>query len=107
MNKPEILKLKDLLVDADIPFDLHEQFDGYQICYPNTKNLRCSVIEFNGSYGYEGNLLEIMGLLTEEERRYDTVAGSLTAEDVFGRIKEDYRHNSGIIKSEGEHERTD
>ena len=75
---------------------------GYQICvyYPDGKRM-ISAIEGYGSYGYgsgdhglfgtnekDGDLIEIMGLLTPEEQQYDSVVGYLTAEEVFRRIKE-------------------
>ena len=50
----------------------------------------CSVIEHCGSYGREEDKLEIMGLLTEEELEVDEVKGYLTAEEVFGRIIDDW-----------------
>ena len=55
--------------------------------HSNYSNEVCSVIEGNGTYGYEQDLLEIRGLLTPEEERYDSVRGYLTAENVFERIK--------------------
>lgn len=72
-------------------------FDGYHICYPKQGVLcKCSVIEHEGSYGHDKDLLEIMGLLTEEEKAADEVAGWLTAEDVFGRIKADFDGRSNL-----------
>ena len=92
----EILKLKDMLKKAGIPFKFEEGcFDGYHISYPKAGNERvCSVIEHYGSYGHDKDLLEIMGLLTEEEAAEDDVAGWLTAEDVFSRIKADFDRRS-------------
>lgn len=100
----EIFRLKKMLDDAKIPyeflnFDFHfEDYTqkGYQLCYPysfQNKNglCICSVIEHYGSYGNERDLLEIMGLLTEEENKADSVKGYLTAEDVFARIKSHYK----------------
>lgn len=75
---------------------------GYQVCiyYPDGKRM-ISAIEGYGSYGYggfdhglhgtdekDGDLIEIMGLLTPEEQENDSVVGYLTAEEVFRRIKE-------------------
>ena len=98
----ELKKLDDLLTEAGIPF---ENF-GRQICYygpegrpepeegivwqgPGIGSI-CSVIA--DGYGSSEGLLEISGLMTEEEidRVHDTVLGHLTAEDVFARIKEHY-----------------
>ena len=85
----EILKLKKMLEDANIPFSFRSNhFDGYQICYPEAGEKRvCSVVQFSGSYGCNDNLLEIMGLLTESESIDDDVVGSLSAENVFERIR--------------------
>jgi len=55
--------------------------------YGDYSNEVCSVIEGDGTYGYEQDLLEIRGLLTPEEEKKDTVCGYLTAENVFERIK--------------------
>ena len=40
------------------------------------------------SYGYEQGLLEIMGVLVDEEKDGDSVVGYLTADDVIKRIEE-------------------
>lgn len=103
----EIEKLHKMLLDAGIE---HEWIDrtpecyselmakhpdlfsekewGWQIVIYNRDGSRMiSVIEGYGTYGVEQDLLEIMGLLTPEERKYDSVAGWLTADDVFGRIE--------------------
>ena len=77
-----------MLENENIPFEFREIFGGYQICYPKIGNERiCSVIEHEGSYGNEEDLLEIMGLLTANEKECDYVVGYLSAEDVFNRIK--------------------
>ena len=92
-----------MLEKADIPFvfadescdfgiDLH--FEKYHIEYPcsykKNQDRVCSVVQGYGTYGAENNLLEIMGLLTPEEEKDDTVVGWLTAEEVFERIKHHY-----------------
>ena len=95
-NYKEILKLKKMLKKEKIPYEFHEWFDGYQIGYPVLKPLNervCSVIETKHSYGHDEDLLEIMGLLTEEESKDDSVLGHLTAENVFNRIKAHYDAN--------------
>jgi len=46
-----------------------------------------SVVYGCGTYGYEKGLLEIMGLLTDEEFENDDVVGYLSAENVYNRIK--------------------
>ncbi len=61
---------------------------GYNLAYYGKDNYKvCSVLEHNGSYGHKQDRLEIMGLLTEQEQRIDSVKGWLTADDVFQRIK--------------------
>ncbi len=99
----EIFELKEMLEGANIPFVYTNEsfmltdlvFEKHHIEYPcswqeETRYRVCSVIQGRGTYGAEQNLLEIMGLLTEEEQKNDCVAGWLTAEDVFNRIKEHY-----------------
>ena len=70
---------------------------GWQIIvYKENGNRLISAIEGFGSYGYgsgfdepgTSDLIEIMGLLTPEEEEHSTVAGWLTAEEVFRRIQE-------------------
>ena len=97
MNYTEIFKLKEMLKKAKIPFVWKEHKDfrnGYQILYPvrGDKNV-CSVIEHTFSYGNEKDLLEIMGLLTKEEKENDSVLGFLTAENVFKRIEKHYKEH--------------
>lgn len=94
MNKyTEIIKLKEMLQREAIPFDFYELFDGYTIKYPNSEYCKCSVIEHEGSYGRDNDLLEIQGLMTDEEkeREDDDVLGYLTAQNVFERIKKHYQ----------------
>lgn len=82
----EIFKLKDMLEKAKIPFNFSELHGGYHIVYPaDGGKCICSVIEHDGSYGREKDLLEIQGLMTKEEleETQDTVFGYLTAENVF------------------------
>lgn len=93
----EIFKLKKMLEDAKIPFDFYErdaeikaiipEWEHWHINYPSKKDCVISAIEGTGTYGAEEDKLEIMGGLTEEEAKHDTVEGWLTAEDVFERIK--------------------
>ena len=89
----EIHKLHKMLDEAKIE---HEYIDRsgnflgrheyWQICVYDVQGERViSVIEGHGTYGAEDDLLEIMGLLTEEEKD-DSVVGWLTAENVFERI---------------------
>ena len=97
MKYNEILRLKEMLEKESIPFDFAEMNGGYQICYPKKgENRICSIIEYDGSYGRTEDLLEIMGLLTDKELENDSVVGYLTAEEVFGRIKNHYE--SEVLK---------
>lgn len=100
----EIFKLKKMLEEAKIPFaflDRRSCFStAYQIAYPKPKTcytFKCSVIQGDYSYGGKENLLEIMGLLTKKERKQDDVLGFLTAEEVFERIKEDWKNENQRI----------
>ena len=107
----EIFRLKEMLEQAEIPFvytdrsypleiplfDDRKQYTHYHIEYPEgmpTDKRVCSVIQGCGSYGGQANLLEIMGLLTSEEKADDRVCGWLTAEEVFERIKKHYESQS-------------
>ena len=91
----EILRLEAMLKENNIPYEKGEALNGWQICYPCFALIKraCSVIEHDGSYGREEDRLEIMGLLTVEEEKYDSVVGHLTAEDVLSRIKKDFEDN--------------
>ena len=89
----EILRLEVMLQENNIPHEKREFLGGWRICYPNNAEVVCSVIEHDGSYGREEDRLEIMGLLTADEEKYDSVVGHLTAEDVLSRIKKDYEES--------------
>ena len=91
-----------MLEKKKIPLTLHVQVIRNQILFPTIWSIRnkykldgsrvISVVEGIGSYGREADKLEIMGLLTPEEAERDSVAGWLTADDVFRRIKEHYEN---------------
>lgn len=85
----EILVLHTMLTEANIPHEIIPFLNGYQICYPSQKDVVCSAIEHDGSYGRDSDLIEIMGLLTEEEEESNSVVGYLTAIEVFRRIFKD------------------
>lgn len=91
----EIFRLKEMLEKEDIPFEFidtsFECFESYQIAYPCLKSCKCSIIQGYGTYGAKYDLLDIDGLLTESERKIDTVVGHLTAENVLARIKKDMK----------------
>ena len=87
----EIFKLREMLIEAGIPHRFQELFDGWQVGYPRLPIgddvCICSAVEHFGSYGSAQNLIEIMGLLTDEELEDSPVLGHLTADEVFERIK--------------------
>ena len=94
----EILKLDRMLCEAKIPHTFKRLMDGWQVCYPsNGKDIVMDAIEHQHSYGNNDDLLEIMGLLTEEESQHDSVAGWLTAENVFERIRKHYMETNMLI----------
>ena len=107
----EIERLHKMLLDAGIEHEwvdrtpslkrprkdvvkMRDEYNwGWQIIIyrPDGERL-VSAIEGFGSHGYglegeQGDLIEIMRLLTPEEEEYDSVRGWLTAEEVFERIK--------------------
>lgn len=104
----EIFKLKVMLDEENIPYEfldrshinyekheLEKPFYQIVVYYPNQEEFEeplrlISVIQGWGSYGESQDLLEIQGLLTGKERKYDSVAGHLTAKEVFKRIKKYY-----------------
>lgn len=86
----EIKRLHKMLDEAGIPHTFEKFMDGWQVCYPSNDGRVMDAIQHFGSYGRDQNLLEIMGLLTPEEAQHDSVAGWLTAENVFERIREHY-----------------
>lgn len=98
----EIFRLRDMLDEAGIKYkytdhswkyvinncDYRRKHYHIEIFHPKNSTKRIiSVIEGDGTYGHEVNLLEIMGCLTPEEAKDDCVCGWLTAENVFQRIK--------------------
>lgn len=91
----EMTKLIALLNSESILYELVDDVEGNkdnQIFYPCVENPICDVICHKYSYGGSEGLLEIMGLVDEEEVG-DTVEGYLTATEVFNRIKKDYELN--------------
>ena len=116
MKYTEILKLKKMLEEANIPFTFTDdffdvkakidtgapiakvfyshQYPAYQIRLGNLAD----VIENCYSIGCLADKLEIMGGLTEEEEEYDRVLGFLTAEEVFKRFKYCWEHQTSIYK---------
>lgn len=91
--KTEMAVLIQKLKEANIPFELTTDAVGNpnnQVWYPNRQNKICDVICHKYSYGGEEGLLEIMGLTDNE----DGVEGYLTADEVFSRIKRDYKEEN-------------
>lgn len=86
----EILRLHRMLVDAGIPCQIRRLYDGWQVEYPGSEHRMLSAIETRYSYGHTYDTIEIMGLLTPEEEDEDSVLGSLSAEEVFARIKKHF-----------------
>jgi hypothetical protein len=101
----EIIKLHNMLTEAGIEHhfidrkaecrEVYEELGfepGYQICVYEGDRRIISVIEGSGTYGFEANRLEIMGLLTDEELKHGSVKGFLTAEDVYKRIERYFKN---------------
>lgn len=120
MKYTEILRLKEMLEEANIPFTFTDDFFNvkekidtgapiakvfYSHQYP-AYQIRlgdlADAIEHRGSYGNEQDLIEIMGGLTEEEMEYDSVLGYLTAEEVFKRFKYCWEHQTSVYKEDEE-----
>ena len=72
--------------------EVMERYNTYKV-FDNEKII-ISIVQGYGTYGEEDDLLEIMGLLTEEEEKIDSVTGYLTAEDVFNRIVKYFKDKS-------------
>jgi hypothetical protein len=85
--KREPLRLASMCLAHDIPFEIAEYWNGLIIGYPSlqTDERVSDAVCHDGSYGRQDGLLELMGLLTEEELEEDGVLGWLTAEQVFER----------------------
>lgn len=100
----EFGKLIKMLDESGIPYERDDDdflmlaygmpYGGIKrIKYPKKEDFECSVVFGNGTYGFESGKLEIMGLLTPEEEKYDSVAGYLTAKEVFNRINKHYKES--------------
>lgn len=88
----EILRLDAMLNERHIPHICQKFMDGWQVIYPEDGKKRVmDAIENYGSYGQEQDKLEIMGLLTQEEKKVDSVLGYLSAEEVCARIERHWR----------------
>lgn len=105
MEYKEIFRLKEMLEEANIPFEWDvDNFmgsEGYQIIiyFKDETTVLCNCTENIRSYGNKEDKLEIMGGLTEEESEdYCSVLGWLTAEEVFKRFKYCYENNTDKYK---------
>ena len=105
MEYKEIFKLKEMLEEANIPFEFDvDDFmgsEGYQIIIysKDGTTILCDCFESLRSYGNKEDKLEIMDGLTEEENEdYHSVLGWLTAEEVFKRFKYCYENDTDIYK---------
>ena len=117
MKYTEILKLKEMLEEAGIPFTFtddfwgmkewvesnaglaqiyREQYPAYQIQLGNLAD----VVEHCYSRGNEQDLLEIMDAMTKEEQEQCAVLGYLTAEEVFKRFKYCWEHQTSTYKED-------
>lgn len=86
-NVNEMELLINLLKVSKIPFEITECWGTPQVRYPSSENCICDAICHSWSYGYEDGLLEIMGLVNDDD---NDVEGYLTAFEVFGRIQKHY-----------------
>ena len=97
---PEMDKLEEYLSKNEFPYSRCRHRFGFsdwdQICvYDNEDHILIwDMVCHEYSYGYTQGLIEIMdhcpaekGLITEEEREYDSVLGSLTADEIIERIE--------------------
>lgn len=84
--KKEALRLASMCLAHNIPFEIAEYWNGFLIGYPCLKQEErvSDAVCHDGSYGRNDGLLEIKGLVNEEEVG-DSVEGWLTAEQVFER----------------------
>lgn len=111
MRYTEILKLKEMLEEANIPFTFTDDFFGVKErakfsaefaqkhsnqypAYQIRLGHLADVVEHCYSYGEENDQLEIMGAMTKEELEQDGVLGRLTAEEVFKRFKYCWEHQT-------------
>lgn len=119
MKYTEILKLKRMLEEANIPFTFTDDFFGAKEWVKKDRSWKhfypayqirlgdfADVVEHICSFGDEDDLLELMGAITEEESEKEGkyVLGYLTAEEVFKRFKYCWKHQTSVYKEEGKDE---
>ena len=94
--KNEMTKLIEILKKNNIPFEVASCWGAPQVWYPNRKHAVCDAVCHKFSFGGKDGLLEIMGLVDEEEVG-DEVEGDLTAEEVANRI---FEHHHKVLHKE-------
>jgi len=99
----ELERLKALLDDNNIEYKFiferasNPKYNRRLVkLYDNYGSEVLSAICHYGSYGYEQGKIEIMGLLTKEEAKHDSVVGWLDAKNVFERIKKYLKENENV-----------
>jgi hypothetical protein len=91
--KREPLRLASMCLAHNIPFEIAEMCHGLIVIYPcQGEGYVSDAICHDGSYGRQDGLLEMMGLVNEEEIG-DSVEGYLTAEQVFERWQKHWLEN--------------
>ena len=90
-------KLEQLLKEAGVPCEVKDCYRGRQVVVQvNNDAIDAICSEF--SYGHDEGLLEIMGGLTEEEGKWDSVKGYLTPEEVAKRFIYCYRKGTTVYE---------
>lgn len=112
MRYTEILKLKEMLEEANIPFTFTDDYFGVKELIKKDYSWKpfypayqiqlgdFDVVEHKCSFGEEDDLLEIMGAMTKEEQEKCAVIGHLTAEEVFKRFKYCFEHQTSVYKED-------
>ncbi len=114
VNTTEIDKLEQMLTESNIPFDKQYIHNGICLIYPGAEELRRAWLEEYGllydtkvndkgcvcgvnvfTKGKEQGLLEITGLMTDEELKQGKHVNCLSADNVFKRIEKHYKENGG------------
>ena len=88
----ESLRLASMCLAHNVPFEIAEMCHGLILFYPCREECVSDAICHDGSYGRHDGLLEIMGLVNEEEVG-DSVEGYLTAEQIFERWQKHWLEN--------------
>lgn len=79
-NYTAIHELDMKLTQLGISHEIHEFYDGYQVCVPEKYRLNCfdgDAVQHKFSYGSKNNLLEVFGFGMDEP------AGWLTVDEAF------------------------